>query len=118
MRTATHAPAIRVLNLPEYRRDAESDAGSGDASAIAADAADAADASPTSPTSSPSPRALFDHLERAFLLDFGAVAVGTGKTLHVEVRNDSQTRVTASPTQLDHEGVFAALAAFRPIEPN
>jgi hypothetical protein len=118
VRTATHTPAIRVLNLPEYRRDAESDAGSGDASAIAADAADAADASPTSPTSSPSPRALFDHLERAFLLDFGAVAVGTGKTLHVEVRNDSQTRVTASPTQLDHEGVFAALAAFRPIEPN
>jgi hypothetical protein len=32
VRTATHAPAIRVLNLPEYRRDAESDAGSGDAS--------------------------------------------------------------------------------------
>jgi hypothetical protein len=117
VRTATHAPAIRVLNLPEYRRDAESDAGAGDAS-IAADAADAADASPTSSPSSPSPRALFDHLERAFLLDFGAVAVGTGKTLHVEVRNDAQTRVTASPTQLDHEGVFAALAAFRPIEPN
>uniref|UniRef100_A0A7S0CSM3 Flagellar associated protein n=1 Tax=Micromonas pusilla TaxID=38833 RepID=A0A7S0CSM3_MICPS len=118
VRTATHAPAIRVLNLPEYRRDAESDAGSGDASAIAANlAADAADASPTSPTSS-QPSALFDHLERAFLLDFGAVAVGTGKTLHVEVRNDSQTRVTASPTQLDHEGVFAALAAFRPLEPN
>ena len=104
VRTATHAPAIRVLNLPEYGRDAESFA------------ADAADASPTSPTSS-EPRALFDHLERAFLLDFGAVAVGTGRTLHVEVRNESQTRVTASPTQLDHEGVFAAIAAFRPIEP-
>ena len=56
--------------------------------------------------------------ERAFLMDFGAVAVGAGTTRHVELRNASGETVTASPTQLDHEGVFSALAAFRPIPPN
>ena len=51
-------------------------------------------------------------------MDFGAVAVGAGTTRHVELRNASGETVTASPTQLDHEGVFSALAAFRPIPPN
>jgi hypothetical protein len=118
VRTATHAPAIRVLNLPEYRRDAESDAGSGDAS--------------RSPRiSPPTPRTRLRRLRLPQLRPALCSTTSSARfcwtsapspseperTLHVEVRNDSQTRVTASPTQLDHEGVFAALAAFRPIEP-
>ena len=111
VRTATRAPAIRVVNLPEYGDATEDDA------AATTDTASGNDEpldAPLDATTGTSNR----RGERAFLMDFGAVAVGAGTTRHVELRNASGETVTASPTQLDHEGVFSALAAFRPIPPN
>jgi len=119
VRTATRAPAIRVVNLPEYGDATEEDAatttgtGSGNDEPLETPLdAKAAEISNNGSSSDAS------RGERAFLMDFGAVAVGAGTTRHVELRNASGETVTASPTQLDHEGVFSALAAFRPIPPN
>ena len=119
VRTATRAPAIRVVNLPEYGDATEEDAatttgtGSGNDEPLETPLdAKAAECSIRRKSSSDR------RGERAFLMDFGAVAVGAGTTRHVELRNASGETVTASPTQLDHEGVFSALAAFRPIPPN
>ena len=110
VRTATHAPAIRVLHLPEHGNEpASGAAGAGK------DAKDDEDED-EGPNAAPEPRPT-RRGERAFLLDFGAVAVGVGTTRHVEVRNESGETVSISPSQLDHEGVFSALAAFRPIPP-
>ena len=109
VRTATRAPAIRVVNLPEYGDATEDDA------AATTDTASGND----EPLDAPLDATTSNRRgERAFLMDFGAVAVGAGTTRHVELRNASGETVTASPTQLDHEGVFSALAAFRPIPPN
>jgi len=119
VRTATRAPAIRVVNLPEYGDATEEDAatttgtGSGNDEPLETPLDAKAELPISIGSSSDASRG-----ERAFLMDFGAVAVGAGTTRHVELRNASGETVTASPTQLDHEGVFSALAAFRPIPPN
>ena len=109
VRTATRAPAIRVVNLPEYGDATEDDA------AATTDTASGND----EPLDAPLDATTSNRRgERAFLMDFGAVAVGAGTTRHVELRNASGETVTASPTQLDHEVCFRRSPRLRPIPPN
>ena len=111
VRTATHVPAIAVVNLPEYKENETQESET-------AVESKAEGSSQDSSTDEKSKHALFDHRERAFLMDFGTVAVGVGETKQLIVRNTSNETVDASPSHFDHEGVFSALCVFRPIGPS
>ena len=53
----------------------------------------------------------------AYALDFGDVAVGARATRPVTLRNDTDEKLTVRASAPDHEGVFAALSALRPLAP-
>ena len=53
----------------------------------------------------------------AYALDFGDVAVGARSTRPVTLRNDTDETLTVSASAPDHEGVFSALSALRPLAP-
>lgn len=53
----------------------------------------------------------------AYALDFGDVAVGARATRPVTLRNDTDETLTVRASAPDHEGVFAALSALRPLAP-
>lgn len=53
----------------------------------------------------------------AYALDFGDVAVGARATRPVTLRNDTDETLTVSASAPDHEGVFSALSALRPLAP-
>ena len=54
----------------------------------------------------------------AYALDFGDVAVGARATRPVTLRNDTDETLTVRASAPDHEGVFAALSALRPLAPS
>ena len=55
--------------------------------------------------------------ELTYDLDFGHVAVGDRVVKSIQLRNLANTSVNVGMSAPDHEGVFTALTAFRPLDP-
>ena len=55
--------------------------------------------------------------ELTYDLDFGHVAVGDRVVKSIQLRNLANTSVNVGMSAPDHEGVFTALTAFRPMDP-